>query len=158
RLLVGPGHDADLPHHAVVVDLAGSAVLPRPVGHRPAGDPFFVRIGDLVVLAVVLPRLLGPGFLDYLYRLLIDLSVLVVDAGAFHRRPGHVVLLPQDVDPPVLVAAGEPGVDPPLRQMVQYGQLLGGANGIPRGQHEPERGELDALGAGGQVRIDQERG
>src|SRR6266478_7917618 len=153
RLLIRLRHDADLPDHAFVVDLAGGAVLPGPVGDRPAPDPFLVGVGDLVVLAVVVPRLLGPGLLDDLDRFLVDPAVVVVDGGAVHGRARDVILLAQDVDPPVLVPAGEPGIDAPLRQVVEDRQLLGGPDGIPRRQHQPERGELDPPGAGGQVEI-----
>ena len=157
-LLVGPGHDADLADHARIVDLARRPVLAGPVGHRPAPDALLVREGDLVVLAVVLEGLLGPGFLDDLDRFLVDLAVVVVDGGPVHGRPRHVILLAQDIDPAVLVAAGEARVDSPPGQVVEDGQLLGGPDGIPRGQDQAQRGELDALGPGGQVRVEQERG
>jgi hypothetical protein len=41
--------------------------------------------------------------------------------------------------------------------MVEDGQLLGGPDGIPRRQYQPQRGELDPLGPGGQVRVEEER-
>ncbi len=157
RLLVGLGHDADLADDALVVDLAGRAVGPRPFVHRPARDALLVGIGHLVILAVVVEGLLGPRLLDDLERLLVDLAVVVIDRRAVHRRAGDVVLLAQHVDPAILVAAGEAGIDAALGQMVEHRQLLGGAHRIPRRQHEPERRELDALGARGEVGIEQQR-
>ena len=156
RLLVGLGHHADLADDALVVDLAGRAVGPRPFVHRPAGDALLVGIGHLVILAVVVEGLLGPRLLDDLERLLVDLAVVVIDRGAVHRRACHVVLLAQHVDPAILIAAGEAGIDAALGQMVEHRQLLGGAHRIPRGQHQPERRELDALGARGEVGIEQQ--
>jgi hypothetical protein len=41
--------------------------------------------------------------------------------------------------------------------MVEHRQLLGGAHRVPRGQHQPERRELDPLGARGEVGIEQQR-
>src|SRR5690242_1440963 len=119
-----PRHHRQLAHRALVVALTGCTLPPRPVGHRPPADPLPGGGGTLVVLAVVVPRLLGPRLLDDLGRLLVDLAVVVVDRGAVHRRAGDVVLLAQHVDPAVLVAAGESGVDAPLGQMVEDGQLL----------------------------------
>ena len=157
RLLVGLRHDADLADDALVVDLAGRAVRARPFLHRPARDALLVGIRHLVVLAVVVPGLLGPRLLDDLERLLVDLAVVVIDGRAVHRRAGDVVLLAQHVDPAILVAAREPGVDAALGQMVEDRQLLGGADRIPRRQHQPERRELDPLGARGQVGVEQQR-
>src|SRR5262249_61277042 len=90
--LVRPRHHAVLADRALVVDLAGRAVLAGPVGHRPAPDAFLVGKRDLVVLAVVLPRLLRPGLLDDLDRLLVDLSVVIVDGRAIHGGARHVIL------------------------------------------------------------------
>ena len=157
RILVGLRHDADLADDALVVDLTGRPVLAGPVGDRPPPDALLVREGHLVVLAVVVPGFLGPRLLDDLERFLVDVAVVIVDGGAVHGRARHVILLAEDVDPSVLVAAREARVHPPLGQVVEDGDLLRGADGIPRRQHQPERRELDALGAGGEVRVEQQR-
>jgi hypothetical protein len=41
--------------------------------------------------------------------------------------------------------------------VIEDGDLLGRPDGIPRGQHQAERRELDPLGARGQVRVEQQR-
>src|SRR6266850_3985479 len=132
-LLVGLRHDADLADDALVVDLAGSAVLARPLRDRPPPDAFLVRQRHLVFIPVVVPGLLGPRLLDDLDGLLVDLAVVLVDGRAVHRRARHVILLPEHVDPAVLVATREPRVHAPLRQVIENGDLLGRTDGIPRG-------------------------
>jgi len=60
---------------------------------------------------------------------------MIVDRGAIHRRAGDVVLLAEHIDPAVLIAAGETGIDPPPGQMVEDRELLGCSDRIPSGQH-----------------------
>src|SRR5438477_601809 len=79
RLLVGLGHHADLADHTLIVDLAWRAVGARPFVHRPTGDALLVRIRHLIILAVVVEGLLGPGLLDDLERLLVHFAVVIVD-------------------------------------------------------------------------------
>src|SRR6516162_7870049 len=125
-VLVGPRHDTDLAHHALIIDFAGSAVSPGPFGDRPALDAVLVGERDLVVFAIVVPSFLSPGFFDDLEGLLVNLAVMVVVCRAVHRGAGNVVLLTEYIYPPVLVATGEPGVDTALGQVVQYGEFLCG--------------------------------
>src|SRR4029077_19103898 len=131
RVLVGLGHDADLADDTLLVDLARRAVGAGPFGDRPAPDALRVGIWDLVVLAVVIPGLLGPRLFDDLEGLLIDPAVMVIDRRAVHRRAGRMVLLAEHIDPAVLVAAGKAGIDPPLGQVIEDGELFGGADRIP---------------------------
>jgi hypothetical protein len=93
RSLVRPWHNADLSDHPIFVDLTGSAIGPGPFGDRPAPDALLIGKRDFGVFAVVLPGVLGPGFLDDLEGLLVDAPVVVVDLRAVDRRPGGVVLL-----------------------------------------------------------------
>ena len=157
RLLVGFRHHADLSDHALVVDLTRRAVGACPLVHRPAGDALLVGVRHLVVLAVVVEGFLGPRLLDDLERLLVDLAVVVVDRRAVHRRTGHMVLLAEHVDPAILIAAREAGIDAALGEMVEHRELLGGAHRVPRRQHQAERREFYALGARGEVGVEQER-
>jgi hypothetical protein len=90
-----------------------------------------VRKRDLVVVAVVLPGVLGPGLLDDFQGLLVDPAVVVVDRRAVHRGAGDVVLLTKHVDPAVLVTAGEAGIKTSLGQVIEHGELLGGPDRIP---------------------------
>ena len=64
---------------------------------------------------------------------------------------------PSTFDPALLVAAGEAGVDPALRQVVEVGDLLGGAQRVAGREHQRQRRELDLLGAGRQVGVEQQR-
>ena len=63
---------------------------------------------------------------------------MIVDRGAIHRRAGDVVLLAEHIDPSVLVAAAETGIDPAPGQMVEDRELLGCSDRIPAGQHESQ--------------------
>jgi hypothetical protein len=130
-ILIRLRHDADLADDALVVDLAGGAVGAGPFGDRPAPNALLVRERDLVVLAVVFPGLLGPGLLDDFEGLLVDPAVVVVDRRAVHRRAGDVVLLAEHVDPAVLITAGKAGIDAPLGQVIEDGELLGDTDWIP---------------------------
>src|SRR5262249_31446202 len=100
-------------------------------GDRPAPDPLLVGERDLVVFAVVLPGLLGPGLLYDFERFLVDSAIVVVDGRAVHRRAGRVVLLAEHIDPTVLVTARKAGIDPPPGQVVEHRQLLRGPDRIP---------------------------
>src|SRR5215831_6774212 len=131
RILVGLGHDADFADHTLLVDLPGSAIGACPFGHRPTPDALLVGIWDLVVLAVVFPGLFGPRFFDDLEGLLVDPAVVVVDRRAVHRCAGRMVLLAEHVYPTILVAAGEAGIDSPLGQMIEDGELFGSPDRIP---------------------------
>src|SRR5271165_2178403 len=64
RILVRLRHDADLANDALVVNLAGGAISARPFGDRPAPNALLIGERHLVIFAVVLPGLLGPGLLD----------------------------------------------------------------------------------------------
>src|SRR5438046_9391161 len=139
RVLVWPRHDADLAHNAFLVDLAGSAIGAGPLRYRPAPDALLVGKRDFVVFAVVIPGLLGPGFLDDFEVFLIDPAVVAVDRRAIHRRAGHVVLLSEHIDPAVLITAGEASIDPPFSQLIENGELLGVPDRVPRRQYQPER-------------------
>src|SRR5438309_11956433 len=130
-ILIRLRHDADLADDALVVDLAGGAVGAGPFGDRPAPDALLIRKRDLVVLAVVFPGLLGPGLLDDFEGLLVDPAVVVVDSRAVHWGAGDVVLLAEHVDPAVLVTAGEAGINTPLGQVIEHGELLGNPDRVP---------------------------
>src|SRR4029077_2642921 len=130
-ILVRLWHDADLADDPFLVDLAGGAVGAGPFGDRPAPDPLLVGVWDLVVFAVVFPGLFGPRLLYDLEGLLVDPAVVVVDRRAVHRRAGRVVLLAEHIHPAILIAAGKAGIDPPLGQVIEDGELLGGADRIP---------------------------
>src|SRR6516165_8207198 len=122
RILVRLRHDADLAHDTLFVDFAGGAISAGPVSDRPASDTLIVGKRHLVVFAIVFPDILGPGLLDDLERLLVDSAVMVVDRRPIHRRAGDVVLLAEDIDPTVLVAARETGIDAPLGQVIEYSE------------------------------------
>jgi hypothetical protein len=156
-LLVRLWNHADAPDHPFVIDLTRRAVLPRPVSDRPSRDAFIVGVRDLVVLAVILEGFLGPRLLDYLQRLLVDTSIVVVDRGTIHRRTGNMILLPEDVDPAVLVAAGEPGVDSALGEMVEHREFLCAADRIPGRQDEAKRGEPNPLRACCEIGVEHQR-
>jgi hypothetical protein len=157
RVLIRPRHDTDLAHDAFRVDLAGRAVGTRPLGDRPAPDAFLMRERHLVVFAVVVEGFLGPGLPDDLQRLLVDAAVVIVDRGTVHWRAGDMVLLTQHIDPAVLVAAGEAGIDPPLGQLIEDGDLFGRADRVPGWQDQPERREFDPLGARREIGIEEQR-
>src|SRR5215472_5525941 len=132
RLLIGLGHNADLADDAVGVDFAGRAVGPGPLMDWPARDALLVGIGYFIVLAVIVPSILGPRLLDNLERLLVDLAIVVVDRGAIHRRSGDVVLLAQHIDPAILISPREPRADAALGEVIEHRQLFGGADRVPR--------------------------
>src|SRR4029077_1677530 len=115
RILVRLGHDADPATDTLIVDLAGRAVGAGPVGDWPAPNALLIGERHLVIFAVVLPGLLGPGLLDDLEGLLVDTAVVIVDRRAVHWRTGDMVLLAEHVHPAVLVAPSKAGIDPPLR-------------------------------------------
>src|SRR2546425_12313627 len=79
RLLVGLGNDANLAYHPLLIDLAGRPVLAGPFGHWPALNALFVGIRNLVVLAIVGDRVLGPGFADDVQHLFVDVAVMLVN-------------------------------------------------------------------------------
>ena len=56
---------------------------------------------------------------------------MVVDRRTIYGCAGDVILLPEDVDPAILVAAGETGVDAPLREMIEDREFLGAPDRIP---------------------------
>src|SRR5262245_46805799 len=107
RLLVGLGNDTDFAHYPLRIDLTGHPVLAGPFGHWPALNTLLVGIGNLIILAIVRDGVLGPGLTDDLQHLFVDIAVMLVNRRAVHGRAGGVVLLPQHVDPPILVAARE---------------------------------------------------
>ena len=157
RLLVGPGDDRDAPQHALLVDLARRPVLARPVGDRPAPDALVVGERHLDELAVVGQQVLVPGLVDDVDVLLVDPTVVLVDVAAVHRRRLDRHLLAEHVDPALLVAAGEPGVDPALGQVVEHGQLLGHPQRVVSREDQRQRGELDVLRPGRQVGVEDQR-
>ena len=79
RLLVWLGDDADVADYPVGVNFARCPKLAGPLGRGPAPDALFVRVRYLVVLAVVVDRLLSPGHLDDLERLLVHAAVVIID-------------------------------------------------------------------------------
>src|SRR4029453_2832772 len=97
RLLVGLGNDANLAHHPLLVDLARRPVPASPFGHWPALNALLVRIRNLVVLAIVSDRVLGPGFADDGQHLFVDVAVVLVNRRTIHRCTGGVILLPKDI-------------------------------------------------------------
>ena len=78
---------------------------------------------------------------------------MLIEGGAIHRGAGDVVLLAKHVHPTVLIAPGEAGVEPPLGQVVEHGQFLGGPDGIPGRENQPQRRKLDALGSRREVGV-----
>jgi hypothetical protein len=130
-ILIGLRHDADLANHPLLVDLAGGAIGARPFGHWPAPNALLIGERHLVIFAVVLPGLLGPGLLDDLEGLLVDTAVVIVDRRAVHWRTGDMVLLAEHVHPAVLITPSKPGVDPPLGQVIEHGELLRDPDRIP---------------------------
>src|SRR5207253_8019518 len=104
-------HDADFAHYTFRINLARRTVGARPLRHRPTSDAFFIGEGHFVVFAVVLECFLGPRLPDDLQRLLVDTAVVVIYRRAVHRRAGDMVLLPQHIDPAVLIAARKAGID-----------------------------------------------
>ena len=157
RLLVGPRDHRDAADDALLVDLAWRPEPPRPLDGRPAADPLLVRERHLVELALVLQQVLVPGLVDDVDVLLVDPLVVLVDRAPVHGRRLHRHVLPEDVDPPLLVAAGEPGVDPALRQVVEVGDLLGGTQRVTRREHQRQRRELDLLRARREIGVEQHR-
>src|SRR5215471_19934102 len=79
RLLVGLGNDANPAYHPLLIDLAGRPVLAGPFCHRPALNTLLVGIRNLVVLAIVGDRVLGPGFADDVQHLFVDVAVMLVN-------------------------------------------------------------------------------
>src|SRR5437016_927871 len=105
RLLIGLGNDANPAYHPLLVDLAWRPVLAGPFGHWPALNALLVGIRNLVILAIVGDRVLGPGFADDVQHFFVDVAVVLVNRRAIHGCPGGMILLPQDVHPAVLIAA-----------------------------------------------------
>src|SRR5262249_53486162 len=118
-------------NHTLLVDLTGGPIGAGPFGDRPAPDALLVGVWDLVVFAVVFPGLLGPRFLDDLERLLVDPAGMVIACRAIPRGHRRMVLLAEHIDPAILVAPGKAGIDPPLGQMIEDGELFGGADRVP---------------------------
>src|SRR4029077_19033455 len=131
RILVRLGHDADPATDTLIVDLAGRAVGAGPVGDWPALNALLIGERHLVIFAVVLPGLLGPGLLDDLEGLLVDAAVMIVDRRAVHWRAGDMVLLAEHIHPAVLVTPSKPGVDPPPGQVIEHRELLRDPDRIP---------------------------
>ena len=114
RFLIGSRDDANLSNDALSIDLAGRAIGAGPFRHRPPPDAFFIGVGHLVVLAVIVPRLFSPGLLDHFQRLFVHTPVMTIDCGAVHRSARNVVLLTKHVDPPILIPSGETRIHPSL--------------------------------------------
>ena len=157
RLLVGLRDDADAADDTLVVELTRGPIRACPLLGRPACDARLVGKRNRVELAFVGEAVLGPGLLDDREDLLEDRPVVQVDLRAIHRCRRHPVLLSEDVGPAVLVAAGEPGDDAALAEMVEDRELLGAADRVPSRDHEPERRELDPLGPRRQIGVEHER-
>jgi len=68
-----------------------------------------------------------------------------------------MVLLSQHIDPAVLVAAGEAGIDPSLGQLIEDCELFGRSDRVPGWQDQPEWREFDPLGAGREIGIEEQR-
>ena len=66
------------------------------------------------------------------------------------------IFLAQDADPSVLVTSCETGHHTALGEVIQDGQFLGGAYGVPSGEYNGKRCELDPLGPGCKVGVEEE--
>ena len=140
-----------------LVDLARRAVLPRPLGDRPAPDALVVGERHLDEVAVEGQQVLVPGLVDEVDVLLVHVTVVLVGGAAVHRCGLDRHPLSEHVDPALLVAAGEAGVDPALGQVVEHGDLLGHPQRVVGREDERQRGELDLLRPGRQVGVEDER-
>ena len=149
-VLVRAGADPDLPDDPVVVDLSVAPVLARPVGRRPALDPLLVGVGNLIVLAVVIEGVLGPGLSNDLQMLVVPVAIREVARGLVPPRLRDA--LPQNLHPPLLIPAREADGRTPLRELIEDRHVLGDPDGVGGGQHDRHRRELDLLRTRSEVR------
>src|SRR5262245_52182341 len=132
RLGVGFGNDTDALDITVLVYFSSRAVFSRPVlGHRPAADTFIIGSRHLIIFTLESHGVLGPGHFHDLEDLLEHRPVVSIHFGPVHRCASYVVMLPEDIGPAVLVAAGKAGDEPSLGEMVKDRNLLSHPDGVP---------------------------